>query len=466
MMYPILPILLFIPVVGIVITLLSGESHAKKIALLFSGLALAASVYLVVSGAQISSQLTLQYLPSLGISLNLASGTISEALVLMSSIIVFASIIAIGGDSMRQKFSCSALLAFLTAAIGVFVSANLLLFFIFWEIGVVTLFIMITTLGSANRKPAALKFLMYEIFSGAALLIAILLIFSQLHTLDIQSVIQGMQTVSQQYQLLIMLALGTAFITNMPVFPLHLWLPDAHAEAPTEGSMVLSGVLTKFGAYGLLLMFQMVPLAAKYSPYFAALAIFSSIYAAFVMMRERDIKRIIAYTTIVDMGIIALAISAQNTIAIEGAAFGMVAHGITIALMFLVAGSLHEIFGERDIRFIKGIASSARTEMYLFIYGTFATVGAPLTATFVSEILVFIGAYAAFGAYSLIGLVPIFLTAGYMYYVIQGFTSKKEDASKPLEVSRYTRRIGYGILVLAISVFGILPFILLKIISG
>jgi NADH:ubiquinone oxidoreductase subunit 4 (subunit M) len=328
------------------------------------------------------------------------------------------------------------------------------------------MFIMITALGSANRKQAAIKFLMYEIFAGAALLIAILLIFSQLHTLDIGQLKYGMQTLSWQSQLLILIALGIAFMINMPLFPFHLWLPDAHAEASTEGSMVLSGILTKFGAYGLLLTFRLVPIAAKYSTYIAALAIFSSFYSVFVMMKEKDMKRIMAYTTVVDMGIIGLAIGAQNAIATEGAVFGMVAHGITIALMFLIVGSLHEIFGERDIRFIKNIATTAKTEMYLFIYGTFATIGAPLTAAFISEIMIFTGAYTALGAYSLIGLAPIALMAGYLYYVIQGLTSKSQEPSKLIDISLLPRKVGYGVLVLAISLFGILPFILLKVIAG
>ena len=140
---------------------------------------------------------------------------------------------------------------------------------------------------------------------------------------------------------------------NMPLFPMHFWLPDAHTEASTQGSMMLSGVLTKFGGFGMVL-FSMLPIASKYSLYVAILAAVSTFYAVFILIKQTDLKRIIAYSTIVEMGIIMIGISAGNVFGTFGAVYAMLSHGLTVALMFLAAGVIKHIFGERNISVLKG----------------------------------------------------------------------------------------------------------------
>jgi proton-translocating NADH-quinone oxidoreductase chain M len=464
-MIQIFPLIFIIPVLAMMLLYRASDERARRVTVVATAAVLLISGYLFFTSYNLSETIGISYLPSLGINIAIATNPISDILLFLASIVIFMAAIAGTKDSQNQKLSNALLLLFEISAIGVFTSANLFIFFMFWEAGVVALFFMISSLGSVNRKVAAFKFLMYEVFAAAMLLIGILLIFeSPAHTLNMATLATTASLIPVPYQLLIVITLGIAFAINMPLFPFHLWLPDAHTEAPTEGSMVLSGVLTKFGAYGLILLFRLMPIASQYAIYVAALAIISSIYSSFVMMKQTDLKRIIAYTTIIEMGIITLGIASLTSIGTTGALVGMMAHGITIALMFLVVGSIYNIFGERDIRVLKGIASSAKAEVYAFIYGTLATTGVPTTATFVAEILIFIGAYQAFGAYALLGLVPIAITGAYLYFVIQKLVTSSSE-SKPVDYVGFWQRFGYGFMIAAIAAFGIFPFLLLKVLG-
>ena len=216
---------------------------------------------------------------------------------------------------------------------------------------------------------------------------------------------------------------------NMPIFPMHFWLPDAHTEAPTQGSMLLSGVLTKFGCFGMLLLFSMLPVAHDYAPYVAILAIISTLYSVFALMKQTDIKRVIAYSTIVEMGIILLGISSLTQIGTYGSLYAMLAHGLGVALMFLVAGSIQYIFGERDIRILRGTALSARFVSYAFLVGAIAMLGFPLTSGFIADIMLFTGSISAFGLLGAAPLLALILLGAYLYFIInKSIFSTKEHS--------------------------------------
>ena len=302
------------------------------------------------------------YLPYLNIGLSFGLTGVSSVLLLMSEIVILMT--ALSGNTEKTGFRASAALLslFQIAAVGLFSSLDLLLFFIFWDIGIIALFLMINMLGSARRRQASINFILYELFASSMLLLGIILLYaySPSHSLGIAYLASVAGMLPANVQVAVLVALFLAFMTNMAIFPMHLWLPDAYTEASTQGSMLLSGVLTKFGGYGMLILFGIHGLAGHYSFYIAALAAGSCIYAALVMIRQKDLKRIVAYSAMLEMGVIMVAIAAGNAVATEGAVFGMFSQGISVALAFLAVGVVKELFDERNIDRLRDMVSGAQ----------------------------------------------------------------------------------------------------------
>ena len=436
----------------------------------FAGLALSTIIFAttLLSGSSSIISQSYSYIPSLGIQFTLSVSNISQVLLLMASIILLAT--ALSGNMGREKEKLSSLLIvlFQIGAYGLFISGNFFLFFIFWDIGVIAPFFMINILGSANRRIASYKFILYELFSSALLLTAIILVYfySPGHTLQIYPLSSLYSSMPVYIQETIFSLFFLAFMINMPLFPLHTWLPDAHSEASTQGSMILSGILTKFGGFGMLIIFLTMPIAGSFSKYIAALAGISAFYAAFLMMRQRDIKRIVAHTTIIEMSIIMFAIAAMTTIGYEGALYGMLSHGLVVALMFLAAGAIEHMFHERNIGVLKGLSRYAKLTSYVFLIGIFVMSGLPLTTGFVSDLLIFIGGIEAFGLYGIIPIFSLVLLAGFMYFVINKSFFANRQATRPSEHITVSAKAGYAILLLAIFVFGALPFIVLNLVNS
>ena len=453
---------------GIAAVMALDKRHSRTVAtlasLLVAILAIAVLINAIVSGTVASTESYMYYIQSLNIGFTFQITPISLALLVMASIVSFATIFAGNVEKENEKGASALLLLFELSAIGLFTSANLLIFFVFWDIGVIALFFMIYLLGSANRRRAAVKFLMYEILASLLLLLGIMMIYfyTPLHSLDIQYIVLNAHLINQNIQSLIFLILFSAFLINMPVFPVHLWLPEAHTEASTQGSMVLSGVLTKFGGYGMILLFSMLPISLSYSQDIAFLAIVSAFYSAFVLMRQNDIKRIVAYTTIVEMSVILLGITAMNGFGTYGATYAMLAHGLAISMLFLAAGSVGHMFGDRDIRSVKGVVSTSLSTAYTFLIGTFATTGVPLTAAFIGDILIFSGAQSSFGNIGLLPLGALILTGAFLYFVLNRSFLAAKNSSKNVEYIGLSQKIGFGILMFAVIAFGVLPFAILK----
>ncbi len=467
-MIPYLGIMLASLLLGIIGVLLVNERHSRVVGSVFSGITMLLAFAVLVSGIQSGSlnfsENYIYYISQFNVSLNLQLTPISLALVLMASVVAFVTVFAGNPEHEREKTASALILLFEFAAIGLFASGNLLLFFIFWDIGVLALFFMIYLLGSANRRRAAIKFLIYELLASLLLLFAIMLVYfyTPMHSFDINYIIANSVTMSSSTQTLIFAFLFVAFLINMPVFPLHLWLPDAHTEASTQGSMLLSGVLTKFGGYGMLLAFALIPAAANFSLFVALLGGFSAFYAAFVLMTQHDIKRVIAYTTIVEMSIILVGIATLNPFGTAGATFAMLAHGFAISMLFLVAGSIGHIFADRDFRAVKGVIASSAATGYTFLIGVFATTGVPLTAAFIGDVLIFLGAIRAFSAMGVIPLLSLGIVGAYLYYVMNKSVFSTREVSKTIEYIGSSQKLGYAILLFFIFLFGLLPFLILN----
>jgi NADH-quinone oxidoreductase subunit M len=385
----------------------------------------------------------------------------------MSSVVLLATALSGSPENDKPKTASMLIELFQISAIGLFSSANLFLFFIFWSIGVVSMFLMINALGSANRVHASINFIVYALFASALLFFGIMLAYfhTPLRSFDIQYIISNASLIDPVTQALIFLSLFIAFMVNMSIFPMHLWLPDAHAEASTQGSMLLSGIFTQFGAFGMLLLFMMLPISSKYAGFVAVLATVSAVYSALVLLSQHDMKRIVAYSTMVEMGIILLGISSSSSIGTYGALFMMFSQGLAAALMFLVVGTAKHIFGERDIRLLKGVVVDAGPTAYAFVAGALAMVGFPLTTGFIGYLLIFLGAVSAFGAYGAIALLAPLLMGAYMYFVINRSMLSAKGHSASVDLIGSAQYLGYALLLSFIVLFGVLPYILLSLLK-
>ncbi|MCL4383499.1 NADH-quinone oxidoreductase subunit M [Candidatus Marsarchaeota archaeon] len=466
----ILDICILIPAIAIIFIALLKEKHSRQISILSTGLVLAISLFLLIYFYKIGNvniTNSILFIKSLNINFNLGLNPISFVLFLMANIILFATALAGNVHRAEQKLSSFLIILFQISGIGLFLSLNLFIFFIFWDIGVISLFFMINILGSPNRRTASMKFLIYEIFASSLLLFGILIIYfyTPIHSFNIQKIITNSNLIPANIQLVIFVLLLIAFAINLPVFPFHSWLPDAHTEAPTQGSMLLSGILTKFGGFGIILLFEMLPIFKLYSNYIAIAAIVSIFYSVFVLMKQDDIKRVIAYSTITEMGIVLFGISELNNFGLFGSIYVMLSHGLIIALMFLIAGSIELIYGTRSIKVLKGIVKNARLSAYCFLIGTFAIVGMPLTTAFIADLLIFIGAIQSFGLYGIIPLFAILLLGAFMYFIINKSFLSTKKYSKNIDFIRIEQKFVYFILLFFIFLFGIFPFIILKLLN-
>lgn len=457
-------------ILGIALAILLKRRFSYYIGVAATGLVLAAvlsmALYEYLFGIGAMAQ-TYAYIPQFGIHVSFIATPISIVLLMMAAVVLFAASIASGRDG-TGRGSTVLMLLFGLGAIGLFSSSNLILFFIFWDVGVVATFFMISYLGAANRRSAALKFLLYSLGASAALLLGIILIYfgTPVHSFNIAYIIAHGGLIPAIMQESIFALLFVAFIIKMPIFPLHSWMGDAYTESSAQGSMLISGVLSKFGAYGMLLLFLMLPIAAEYSVYVLMLAAASAFYAVFVAINQSDIKRLISYISMLDMSIILVGIASATVIGREGSVYGMLAHGLGIALLFLVAGSIEEMFGSRSIRFIRGVVESSAAAAYSFMLGIFSITGVPLTVGFIADLLIFLGAFEAFGLYGLVPLGAIVVAGGLLYFVVsKSLINRGESAERPYLPSM-EQRAGYAVLLFFIFLFGLLPFILLKVLGS
>ncbi|MDE1762504.1 MAG: NADH-quinone oxidoreductase subunit M [Candidatus Micrarchaeota archaeon] len=467
-MFPLLMLMVLLPFFAVIPILLLGERDAHKVSLVFSTILLAFAfmvLYLISKHGLASLTYAHEYLPNIGISLGFQITNLTLILVLMTVVVFFAASMVnsyfITKD--RKLYSVIFMLS-QGGALGLFLSSNLFLFYIFWEIAEFAMFFIIYSYGGYDRRYAAIKFIIYSIIASLLLLIAIIMLFyySPTQTFDINSLIQYSNGLPLSVQPIILVLLLAAFMIKAPIFPFHNWLPDAHTEAPTTGSMILAGVLLKFGGYGLLLMFLMLPMAVHYAPYIAVIFAFSAIYGAFVAMRQTHLKRMIAYTSIVDMGIIAVGIAAINSFGTAGALYGMLAHGFAISLLFLLAGVIDKVYGTLMIDKLKGIIATNPAVVYLFLFGVLAAIGLPLTSGFIGDLLIFIGAFKTYGIIGLLPIAAILLVGAYFFWVVEkSFFSIKNKSETYALISR-SIFASSGFLALFAILLGIIPSVLLS----
>ncbi len=472
MMFPILFLIMAIAgVSGIASALYGNYNTAKRIAI-GSGIIILALAIAVLASAFyvkgfVGSVESVAYISQFGISFSLTATVAGIVLLLLTAIVSLAASITISRKFEDERNIYPLIMLFEFSAIGLFLSSNLFLFYIFWDVGVIASYFLISSFGSGNRSHAANTFLIYSIFASAVLLLGIMLIYfyTPVNSFSISYIASHSSLIPSSIQSLLFLLFFVAFMVKMPIFPFHSWMQNAYTEAPTQGSMLISGVLSKFGAYGMLVLFSMFSFSSHFAKYAFVLGTISAFYAAFVIMRQKDLKSITAYSSMLESGIILVGISSLSAIGTAGALYLMLAHGLVMALMFAVIGGIEVSYGTRNIEALKGIIRESMGSAYSFLIGVFASTGLPLTAGFIADVLIFIGAISTYGLYGAIPLFSILLLGLYMYYVVnKSFFAGKEYSNSIAKLPKGIMVSSYMAMA-AIFIFGLFPFIITKLLG-
>ncbi len=347
-----------------------------------------------------------------------------------------------------------------TAIMGIFLAVDLIAFFIFWELLLVPMYFIIAGWGHERRVSAAMKFFIYTM-TGSAFLLASILALGFLHqsatgelTFDFRTLMDW-NGLSGATEVWLFLGFMISFAIKAPLFPFHTWLPDVHTEAPTFGSVVLAGVLLKMGAYGFLrYSFTLFPEASvDLAPVLLVLSVIGILYGAIVAARQRDLKRLIAYSSVAHIGFLVLAVFSLTTVGLDGAVVIMVSHALTTGALFLLVGMLDERTHTRIMSELKGIWKAAPLLGGLFLFATFAGIGVPGLSGFVGEFLALIGTFVVHRWYAVVATVGVVLAAVYMLYAFQqSFTGVPSGVTERIR-DLNLREVVVVVPLLALSLF-------------
>ena len=399
--YPILTATTFLPLVGAALILALGSDRlARWVALATTVATLAISAPLYWNFDKASSELqfveSADWIPAWNISYSMGVDGISLPFIFLASIL---SVLCVGvswasvGTRVREFYS--ALMVAETAMIGLFAASNLFLFYIFWELILVPIFLIIGVWGGQGRVYAAVKFLLFTLAGSVLMLVGMIALYQTFGTLDFKALATASATLEPAHQAWLFVAFLAAFAVKVPMFPVHSWLPDAHTEAPTAGSVILAGILLKMGAYGFLrVSLPILPDAVRLfgTPMLVVSAV-AIVYGAYVTLVQTDIKRLIAFSSISHMGFVTLGIFTLDGNGVEGAVLQMINHGIISAALFLLVGMIYERTHTREIKDYGGVARTAPVYSTLLALFCLAAAGFPGLNSFVGEFLIIGGAF-------------------------------------------------------------------------
>lgn len=492
--FPYLSVILFLPVAGaVVIGLLIKEARTVRItAALFTFAAFALSLALFVmfdrsSGLQFVEEHL--WIESLGAKYYLGVDGLSLPMVILTTFLGFVSVFVSWKINLRVKEYFVWLLLLETGILGVFCSLDLLLFFLFWEVELIPMYMLISIWGSGRKEYSATKFVIYTLFGSAFMLAGILSLYFSTpgpeHTFSMVAIASGgAEWLTPVIPLAsIFFLIFIAFAIKLPMVPLHTWLPDAHTDAPTAVSVILAGVLLKMGAYGMVRLVAgfggdggiangLVPgVADDYAAILVAFAVVSVLYGAAATMRQTDLKRLIAYSSVSHMGFVLLGIFALKQLSLTGATLQMFSHGLITGLLFAMVGLVYDKTHQRHIPMLGGLARQMPVIAVVFSIAGLAALGLPTTIGFAAEFTVFVGsfgsdAFSGIQASVVLAVLGIVVGAGYILWMLERvfYREPKEQYDGVGDADNMEKAYIFAFVAL-IMLFGVYPKLLLDVIG-
>ncbi len=442
--FPILSVIVYLPlVVAMALVFLRDNTAIQRVAAIGGAIALVLS--LVALGFYLSSgssglggqrsfdlQEKYAWLPGLKIGYHMGVDTISILLVVLTTLLTLISIMVSWAPIQKRVKEFYIMVLFLEAGmLGVFVSLDFFLFYIFWEVMLVPMALLIGIWGSTNRVYAAIKFFLYTLAGSLLMLVAIIAEYLTHNTLDILQLMQVGPGDPRDFQNWVFIAFAIAFAIKVPMFPFHTWLPDAHVEAPTAGSIILAGVLLKMGAYGFIrFAMPITPAGAvTFAPIIVGLSVIGVIYGALVSLAQPDLKKLIAYSSVSHMGFVTLGLFTgvwlnrlglgDATQGIDGAVIVILSHGLLTGGLFLCVGVIYNRLHSRQIADMGGIAGPMPLYATLFMFMMLGSVGLPGLGGFIGEFLSMLGAFRADWLVGAITAAVVIFAAWYLFWMFQ-----------------------------------------------
>jgi NADH-quinone oxidoreductase subunit M len=477
-----LSLIIFLPLAGAIIIALTPRLPARLIRLIAAAVTLVALAFALLllfrfdrSATGMQFEEFLNWIPFVNAHYHLGVDGLSLPMVVLTSLLGFIAVLISWDVEHNIKAFFIWLLLLESSILGVFCSLDLLLFFLFWEIEVIPMYFLISIWGSGRKQYSALKYVLYTLAGSAPMLAGIVSLYYVTGSLDMVELAQNgypmVQSLLPAAPIFFLLLAG--FAVKLPVFPLHTWLPDAHTDAPTAASVLLAGALIKMGGYGMIrLCVSIFPqVARQYAPIMLALAVIGIVYGGAITLRQTDIKRLIAYSSISHMGLVLLGIFALSPTSLVGASLQMVSHGLVTGLLFAVAGIIMHNTGERDISKMGGLARQIPAITTFFVLGGLGALGLPSTSGFAAEFTTFLGAFTStevsgVKVYVLVALLGMLLSASYILWLIQRvFYGPVVPSFNDIKDANKLQKFYCGLLVALIFVIGIYPSGLISIIQ-
>ncbi|MEI6310736.1 MAG: NADH-quinone oxidoreductase subunit M [Bacteroidota bacterium] len=466
-------ILLFLPLLFALIHFLFKGDFAKKTALISSLIVLGCNIVLLTQFDSNHSFNFIEHSPwihDLGISFDLGIDGLSMLMLLLTNVLVPIIIYSSFGDERKNSSVFYALILLMQFGLnGVFMALDGILFYMFWEITLIPIWLICAFWGAEDRIQITMKFFIYTFFGSLFMLLALIFTYSQTpdHSFALQSLYNANLSGTGLYFVYGSLFLG--FAIKMPVFPFHTWQPDTYTTSPTQGTMLLSGIMLKMGIYGV--MRWMLPLAPEASPSLAKwlmiLSIIGIVYASIIALQKNDIKRIFAYSSIAHVGMIAAGLFSLNIDGWQGATFQMIAHGVNIVGLFFIVHIIEKRIQTRDLTHMGGIAKVAPRFAIFFMIITLGSMAVPLTDGFVGEFLLLKGIYNAHMWAGIIAGTSIILCAVYMLRVYQlSMFGETNSLTSTFTDINMQETIVLAIIAILVLVLGIFPNIIFELVNN